>query len=187
MRARLESPSGRGGMADAADSKSVVRKDVGVQVSPPAPMVPGFEGNGDRPARSESRVSSARANSGVSRAVLPPPGKGSGEGIPSAAAVGRLALPTGLSVGRDRDHRSAFNLPADACSRTETAQETPQQGLSRQRTHHQEPLDAFKPQARIARPLVEFDPGCALVQYIGFRHDRPPRQRHLGVGQMPDK
>ena len=29
---------GRGGMADAADSKSVVRKDVGVQVSPPAPI-----------------------------------------------------------------------------------------------------------------------------------------------------
>ena len=28
---------GRGGMADAADSKSVVREDVGVQVSPPAP------------------------------------------------------------------------------------------------------------------------------------------------------
>src|SRR5207302_1595661 len=33
-----QAPSGgRGGMADAADSKSVVRKDVGVQVSPPAP------------------------------------------------------------------------------------------------------------------------------------------------------
>src|SRR5439155_19325658 len=32
------STGGRGGMADAADSKSVVRKDVGVQVSPPAPQ-----------------------------------------------------------------------------------------------------------------------------------------------------
>src|SRR5438128_2700172 len=34
----VAAPSGgRGGMADAADSKSVVREDVGVQVSPPAP------------------------------------------------------------------------------------------------------------------------------------------------------
>src|SRR5271165_6089424 len=30
---------GRGGMADAADSKSVVREDVGVQVSTPAPTI----------------------------------------------------------------------------------------------------------------------------------------------------
>src|SRR5271168_2405005 len=30
---------GRGGTADAADSKSVVREDVGVQVSPPAPYL----------------------------------------------------------------------------------------------------------------------------------------------------
>jgi hypothetical protein len=31
---------GRGGMADAADSKSVVRKDVEVQVLSPAPLIP---------------------------------------------------------------------------------------------------------------------------------------------------
>ena len=34
----LSRSSGRGGTADAANSKSVVRKDVGVQVSPPAPI-----------------------------------------------------------------------------------------------------------------------------------------------------
>ena len=39
-----QSSSGRGGMADAADSKSVVRKDVGVQVSPPAPISGGEGG-----------------------------------------------------------------------------------------------------------------------------------------------
>jgi hypothetical protein len=78
-------------------------------------------------------------------------------------------------------------LAAETCSRTETAQETLQQGLFRQRTHYQEPFDGFKPQARIAGTLVDFDPRRALVQNIGFRHDRPPRQRHLGIGQVPDK
>jgi hypothetical protein len=170
-----------------AKSGSVVRREVGVQVSPPAPMVPAFEGKGDRDARRQSRGSSARANSGVPRTVWPPRGEGSGEAVPSADAFGRFALPAGSPGRCDRDHRSALNLPADTCSRTETAQEASQQGLSGQVTRRQEPLDAFKPQARIARPLVEFDPRRALVQYIGFRHDRPPRQRHLGIGQMPDK
>src|SRR5258708_5550559 len=100
--------------------------------------------------------------------MVPTPGKRSGEGIPSAAAFGRLAFPTGSPGRRDHDHRSTLDLPSDTCSRTETAQEAPQQGLFRQGTYHQEPLDVFKPQARIARPLVEFDPCRALVQYIGF-------------------
>jgi hypothetical protein len=152
---------------------------------PPARMMPGFEAN-DQDARPQSWVSSARANSGVSRAVLPPAGKRSREGVPSAAFA-RLTFPTDSPGRRDRDHRSAPDLPADTCPRTETAQEAPEQGLFRQGTHHQEPLDVFKPQARIARPLVEFGPRRALVQYVGFRHDRPPRQRHLGVGQVPDK
>jgi hypothetical protein len=116
---------------------------------------------------------------------LPAAGKGSGEGIPSAAGFGRLALSTGSPGKPDCDHRSARNLFADTCSRTETAQEAPQQGLFRQGTHHQEPLDVLKPQARIARPLVEFDPRRALVQYITFRHDRTPRRRHLGFCQCP--
>jgi hypothetical protein len=179
----------RGGKVRTAEGnlESVARREVGVQVSPPAPMMRGFETTGDRDARRQSWVRPARANSGVSRAVRPSPGKRSGEGVPSAAAFGRLALPTGSPGRPDCDHRSARNLPADACSRAETAQQATQQGLSRQGTHHQEALDAFKPQARIARPLVEFDPRRTLVQYIGFRHDRPPRQRHLGVGQVPDK
>ena len=42
-------------MADAADSKSVVREDVGVQVSPPAPKIKGLT-HKDR-ARSKGRVS----------------------------------------------------------------------------------------------------------------------------------
>jgi hypothetical protein len=150
-------------------------------------MMPACEGKEDRVARRQSWVSSARANSGVFRAVRPSPGEGSGEGVPSAAAFGRLALPVGSPGRRDRDHRSAGDLPADTGSRTETMQQAPQQRLSREVTHRQEPLDAFKPQARIARPLVEFDPRRALVRYIGFRHYRPPRQKHLGVGQMPVK
>ena len=165
-------------------SKSMVREDVEVQVPPPARMMPGFEAN-NQDAWPQSSGSSARANSGVSQAVLPP-GKRSGESVPSAAFA-RLTFPTDSPGRRDRDHRSAPDFPADTCPRTETAQETPQQGLLRQRTHDQEPLDVFKPQARIARPLVEFGPRRALVQYVGFRHDRPPRQRHLGVGQVPDK
>jgi hypothetical protein len=36
----VPSRGGRGGMADAADSKSVVRKDVEVQVLSPAPLIP---------------------------------------------------------------------------------------------------------------------------------------------------
>jgi hypothetical protein len=147
-------------------------------------MMPGFEAN-NQDARPQSSGSSARANSGVFRAVLPP-GKRSGESV-SSAAFARLTFPANLPGRRDRDHRSAPDLPADTCPRTETAQEAPEQGLFQQGTHHQEPLDVFKPQARIARPLVEFGPRRALVQYVGFRHDRPPRQRHLGVGQVPDK
>ena len=91
------------------NSKSVVRKDVGVQVSPPAPMMPGFEGKGDRDARRESSVCPARANSGVSRAVLPAAsGKRSGEGVPPAAGFGRLALP----LARPADAIAIIDRPA---------------------------------------------------------------------------
>src|ERR1700730_4240861 len=91
-----------------AKSGSVVRREVGVQVSPPAPMVPAFEGKRDRDARRQRRVSSARANPGVSRAVWPPRGEGSGEGVPSAAAFGRLALPAGSPGGWYRDQPQAL-------------------------------------------------------------------------------
>jgi hypothetical protein len=177
-------PTGRRSFGTRVTSKSMVREDVEVQVSPPARMMPGFEAN-NQDARPQSSGSSARANSGVFRAVLPP-GKRSGESV-SSAAFARLTFPANLPGRRDRDHRSAPDLPADTCPRTETAQEAPQQGLLRQRTHDQEPLDVFKPQARIARPLVEFDPRRALVQYVGFRHDRPPRKDTLASARCPDK
>ena len=74
-------------------------------------MRPGFEGNGDRDVRPQSWVSSARANSGVSRTVRPSPRECSGEGVPSAAAVGRIALPTGLPDG-EPEEIDAAHLPA---------------------------------------------------------------------------
>ena len=147
-------------------------------------MVPAFEGKGDRDARRQSWASSARANSGVSRTVRPSAEEGSGVNVPSAAAFGRLMLPTGSPGRRDRNHRSALDLPAHPSSRTEAAQEAPQQRLLRHGPHCQEPLDAFQPQTCVARPLVEFDPRRALLQQIGSRHDAPPRHRHLGV--QPD-
>ena len=79
--------------------------------------------------------------------------------------------------------RSAFHRRTNINPRAKAIHHAPQQGLPRQGTHDQEPLDLLQPQAGLPRPLVELRPRRALLQQFGYRHGRPPRQRRPGTRQ----
>src|SRR5260370_8949466 len=98
----------------------------------------------------------------------PTPGKRSGEGIPSAATFGGLAFPTGSPGRRDHNHRSALDLPPDTCSRTETAQEAPQQRLFRRGG------PPPKPPPRTPPPPPPAPPPLGLLP-------RPPLSSHISL------
>ena len=151
---------------------------MGSLISPPAPM-PSLGGGWP--------IGPYKAHSGISGTIRPADRRRGGKAAARSTA-GFTRDPVLAATPRDRPHRSACDLPAsdlpgETNSRAETPQEAPQQRLPRQGADAQEPLDILQPQACFARSLVELDPGRALVQQIGSRHDIPPRHRHVGPSQ----
>jgi len=132
----------------------------------------------------QGRTRSDEAHSLPAHAMRPLGESRSGRASRCASRLSRrLGPPLRMHAAQSCGGRSAFHRRTSINPRAKAIHHAPQQGLPRQGTHDQEPLDLLQPQAGLPRPLVELRPRRALLQQFGYRHGRPPHQRRPGTRQ----
>src|SRR3979490_1738483 len=94
--------------------------------------------------------------------------------------------PAGRPPIAQRPPNSTFLRPAAVYADAKKTKEPPEPGMRHCSTRYEQPFDPLKPEARLARALVELDPWHALAPYVASRHGALHRtdapQQDLGSG-----
>ena len=174
------------GFAEFSETIRFLGENLGVRVSPPAPVIPGLKPSAGKAVAGSDAVALRWGNQCGS---LLPAGqrRGRRRSIKSANAAGltrhRLRLSRPPS-GQREINCSSCDPRTRTKSPPQAVQDAPQQRLSRHRSHDENALHSLQPQTCLARPLVELDPRRALIQQIDPWHDASPCHEDDGSTRM---